>query len=75
MKRLILIFIAISLNVCFAQTINFPIPDDFCSGSTSSSGFTMTSATSSTNGWVRSSKGELHALALFIAKQFYKKNY
>lgn len=67
MKKLILFFIAISLNVCFAQTINFPIPDDFCSSSASSTGFTLTSATSSTNGWVHTPKGELHVLVLFIA--------
>ena len=41
------------------------MPDNFCSNSPSSQSFSMTSTTSSTNGWVHTPKGNLHILIIF----------
>ena len=66
MKKIILILFLIPTMFCSAQVNFLPMPDNFCNSSFPSQSFTMTSASSSTNGWVHTPKGNLHILIIFI---------
>ena len=67
MKRLAT-FLALLMTIFCSAQVNFlPMPDDFCSNSLSSQSFSITSTTSSTNGWVHTPKGNLHILIIFIS--------
>ena len=66
MKRLTTFLALFTTIFCSAQINYLPMPDNFCSNSISSQSFSMTSTTSSTNGWVHTPKGNLHILIIFI---------
>ena len=66
MKKTIAFLILFSVNICLAQ-MSLPIPDEFCSSGGTAPSYITSGATSSTNGWVHTPKGNMHILIIFVA--------